>query len=325
MLRNPWPINAVIHKQITEYISWAPLIALLIYVTGFICLTSYLQIYNINEIPKFDLKLFKTGIVYLLLTLPIFGWTIPLMITAKRGATTSGNVIQKLYLSQFYTLIFTTSIIFLFRWTFDIFRVSLLILALFSLLMSWYEKIVFLGIDIHKYLLLVPIATVLLFKFFDPSDFNYYELTIHCLITFILITSWLMFRETNFRGPGFYTLFVCAMLYMMVNFGQKVLSGIPRTYGGEYIYVIRAKLSDEFSKQFPDMQTLSVLPDRTSIFPVVYETDETFYVWGMIEIVAIPRDKIEYFSFGWANPNVKEQMNRQKEFLELDRKKKKTR
>jgi hypothetical protein len=134
-----------------------------------------------------------------------------------------------------------------------------------------------------------------------------------------------MFRETNFRGPGFYTLFVCAMLYMMVNFGQKVLSGIPRTYGGEYIYVIRAKLSDEFSKQFPDMQTLSVLPDRTSIFPVVYETDETFYVWGMIEIVAIPRDKIEYFSFGWANPNVKEQMNRQKEFLELDRKKKKTR
>ncbi len=43
----------------------------------------------------------------------------------------------------------------------------------------------------------------------------------------------------------------------------------------------------------------------------------------MIDIVAIPKSKIEYFSFGWANPNLKEIMERQKDFLELERTNKK--
>ncbi len=256
-------------KQITDYISWAPLIALLVYITGFICLTSYLQIYNINEIPKFDLKLFKIGIVYLMLTLPIFGWTIPALIVRNRSSSGNNHAIQQLHFSQFYTLIFITSILFLFQWRFDLFRSSILILAIFSLLMSLYDKINVFKFNVQPYLLLLPIAFVFLLKIFNPSPFNYYDLTIHCLTTFLLISSWLTFRNTTLKGPGFYTLFVCAMLYMMVNFGQRVLNGIPRTYGGEYIYTIRAKLSDDFASKFPDMQTLSVFPDKTSLFPVV--------------------------------------------------------
>ena len=98
-------------EKLTKYTALIPLVAIVVYIVGFIVLSSYLQSFGINENIGLDFNILKLGILFLIITVPIVLFSFA---TFKVGnydnISLSEDLINNLNDAQVYTLIYSFSL-----------------------------------------------------------------------------------------------------------------------------------------------------------------------------------------------------------------------
>lgn len=284
-------------EKLTKYTTLIPLVAIIVYIVGFIVLSSYLQSFGINENIGLDFNILKLGIIFLIITVPIILFSFS---TFKVGnydnISLSEDFINNLYDAQIYTLIYSFSISnILFGPRLD--KATILLLSLLLIL------IVFNKLKIRKeilqqlklFLTIIPFfvlcfSMVWLYKVEQKISLYFLQVSIYssCSLFRIFNKEGITFQLSKIGG------IITTSLFSAAFFGQFLLIHIPVKFGGEKKTSNTYYFNSESIELIKKTDLKYYLKSSDSIvIDKVYETTEKYYFKTFKnKILVIPKSYI---------------------------------
>jgi len=285
--------------KLTKLASTIPLIAVAIYIIGYVSLISYLQSYGISENIGLDFKVLKLGI---LLTI-IIGPVILLAFAdfkfddySNAEPDVSETLIHTLHDAYGYTILYTLALCFiLIKRNFEHSTIVLLIIMFFALLLnkikinSRYIKTLkgsYLMISFFIFCLLItwqtitPVATL-------------------CLLQLSVFMFCMVLRIFNKRGQVFQLSRIGSIVTVTFStaalFGAFLVGNIPEQYGGERKTLITYHIvSSDVNKLKETALKYYLTNDNTLNVQEIYQGSELLYFkTSFNKIVALPKTYIE--------------------------------
>jgi len=274
------------------------LVAILIYVFGYISLTSYLQSFGINENIGLDLKIIKLGTLYSIIIAPVVFLSYS---TFKIGdysnsvPDVSKVLIDSLHDALGYTIIYSITLGgLLFNYSFDTPTVILLIVFVIAFCLNKIKINVHIMKLLKSYLLIVPIfaLTFCLFKSEATGKYLLY------VLQFGVFFSCCGLRIFNKEGITFQMshigFAITTLLIAITLFGRYLIIKVPIQYGGELRKLSTYYLDSVSVEKIKHTPLYSYIKkDNSIIVHTVYENaDKLFFQANKNVVLSIPKSYI---------------------------------
>ncbi|MGI4804277.1 MAG: hypothetical protein ACRYFL_05860 [Janthinobacterium lividum] len=284
-------------EKLTKYTALIPLVAIVVYVVGFIVLSSYLQSFGINENIGLDFNILKLGILFLIITIPIVLFSFS---TFKVGNYDNINLSEELIINlhdaQIYTLVYSFSLgNILFGPSLD--KATILLLSLLFILIVINKLKIRESIQqqLKVYFTAIPFfifcfSMVWLFKLEQKISLYFLQISIY--------SSCSLFRIFNKEGVTYQLSkiggIITTSLFSAAFFGQFLLIYIPVKFGGE------KKISNTYYFNSESIELIKktdlkyyLNSSESIVIDKVYETTEKYYFKTFKnKILVIPKSYI---------------------------------
>jgi hypothetical protein len=283
-------------ERITKYAGILPLMAIAVYVFGYISLNSYLTSFGINENIGLDFKILKVGILFAIIIGPIILLCFSdFKLGDYSNSDVSEQVINTLHDGLGYTILYAIAICnVLAKPIFDRLTIIMVIFLIVTTILNKVKlKRNYLKI-LKSIFIVVPFFTLAFITLLSPISMKGMLYFIQIGIFFACA----MFRIFNKEGFTYQFskigIIVTTICYTSTLFGVFVISKIPAEYGGE------KKLMHTYYFNQSDTAIMNILPLKLLIkgnkflkLEVVYDnSDKIFFKASQKNIVSVPKSFI---------------------------------
>jgi hypothetical protein len=221
-------------KKYLEYVSILPIAVLIVYVVGYLTLSSYLQSISISDAIEFDTKLIKVGILSLFVTLPVILFTFLFNPTAKYDEPNPTlEIVANLFDAYCFIMLFSYCVYnAAYKGGDNSVRVFGMVYLICLLILSQIYNKVALAIK-YATVLIILILLIFIATFMTKLPQEYY----YFLNQHMLFFGCCIFHIFNKKGFGFQLsrtlVFVLAYCGCVSIFGTFCLVNIKPQFGGE--------------------------------------------------------------------------------------------
>lgn len=285
-------------EKLTKYAGLLPLAAIVIYIFGYIILSSYLQSFGINENIGLDFNILKLGILFSIITIPVILFTFSTFKIGNYDNTNlSDHLVNTLHDAQVYTMVFSFSLgNVLFMPSIE--RSTCLILVFFIIAVI-INKLKFSSQIIKPlkvYFTVIPFfvlcfSMVWLFKSDQKINLYFLHLTLY-----ISCSTFRIFNKEEityqFSKIG---IVITTMLFCATFFGKFILINIPTEYGGEKrmpnTYYFNKLDLDIIEKT--DLKLYLKNTDSITINKIYETSDKYYFKTSKNKVLVIPKSYID--------------------------------